>query len=80
MEEYNMSELKTTYEIKFPEMRTYWIVYTNKTDIFSYGWCEPDQEMTTGQPYLYQTTSEQEWVNELETEFNTNPFPEGELE
>ena len=74
-----MSEVKSTYEIKFPSKTTYFIAYTN-TDIFAYGIVTPEQEMTTGQPYLYQTTSEQEWVNELETEFNTNPFPEGELE
>jgi hypothetical protein len=43
------------HEIKFPTQDTYWIAYTN-TDIFGYGVCSPEQEMTTGQPYLYKTT------------------------
>jgi len=67
-------EYKATQNIEFPEVRTYWIAYTN-TEIFSYGYVDPDQELNSGQPYLYQTTNEDEWILELETEFNTNPFP-----
>jgi hypothetical protein len=70
-----MTSLKTTYEIKFPEQTTYFIAYTD-TQIFAYGIVEPNQEMTTGQPLLWTTLDETEWVNKLETEFNTNPFPE----
>ena len=74
MEGYNMSELKSTYEIKFPAQDTYWIAYTN-TDIFGYGVCTPEQEMVTGQPYLWTTLSKAEWVEKLITEFHTDPFP-----
>jgi hypothetical protein len=69
-----MSEVKSTYEIKFPSETTYFIAYTN-TDIFAYGIVTPEQEMTTGQPILWTTLSEAEWIYKLETEFNTNPFP-----
>jgi hypothetical protein len=69
MEEHNMNN-----EIKFPQQKTYFIAYTD-TDIFGYGWVDPDQEMTTGQPILWTTLSEEEWVYKLETEFDTNPFP-----
>jgi len=62
------------YEIKHPEQTTYWIAYTN-TDIFGYGICTPEQQMYSGQPFLWTTLSEEEWIYKLETEFNTNPFP-----
>lgn len=64
--------LRATHEIKYPTETTYWIAYTDNT-IFSYGECTPEQEMQTGQPYLYATTNREEWVNELITVFNTNP-------
>jgi hypothetical protein len=67
--------VKSTYEIKFPEQTTYFIAYTDNL-IFGYGIVEPTQEMTTGQPYLWTTLSEAEWVYKLETEFNTNPSNE----
>jgi hypothetical protein len=67
-----MSEVKSTYEIKFPSETTYFIAYTN-TEIFGYGIVTPEQEMTTGQPYLYQTTNREEWVQTLINDFNTNP-------
>ncbi len=70
----NTTMLKATHEIKFPEQTTYFIAYTN-TDIFGYGIVEPDQEMETGQPILWATLSEAEWIYKLKTEFNTNPFP-----
>ena len=70
-----MSELKSTYEIKYPEQTTYFIAYTN-TEIFAYGIVTSEQEMTTGQPILWTTFDEAEWVAKLESEFNTNPFTE----
>jgi len=62
-------------EIKFPEQTTYFIAYTSK-EIFAYGIVEPQQEMVTGQPILWTTLVEAEWIYKLETEFNTNPFPD----
>jgi hypothetical protein len=41
-------------EIKFPTQRTYFITYTD-TSIFNYGYVDPNQQMTSGQPELYQT-------------------------
>jgi hypothetical protein len=70
-----MSELKSTYDIKYPEQTTYFIAYTN-TEIFAYGIVTSEQEMTTGQPILWTTLDETEWVAKLETEFNTNPYAE----
>ncbi len=70
-----MSELKSTYEIKFPEQTTYFIAYTNN-EIFAYGIVEPEQEMTTGQPILWTTLSEAEWLYKLEHDFNVIPEPE----
>ena len=69
MEEFNM---KTTFEISFPTQTTYWIAYTD-SEIFAYGECSPEQQMTTGQPLLFSTTNREEWVNELVNNFNTNP-------
>jgi hypothetical protein len=56
-------------EIKFPTQRTYFITYTD-TSIFNYGYIDPDQQMTSGQPELYQTTDEQAWIVQLQTVFN----------
>ena len=56
-------------EIKFPTQRTYFITYTD-TSIFSYGYVDLDQQMTSGQPELYQTTDEQAWITQLQTVFN----------
>jgi hypothetical protein len=68
-----MSEVKSTYDIIYPEQTTYFIAYTD-TDIFAYGIVEPDQEMTTGQPILWTTLDKAEWILKLENDFNTNPF------
>lgn len=70
MGDYNM---KSTYEIKYPQQTTYFIAYTN-TEIFAYGIVTSEQEMTTGQPILWTTFDESEWVEKLENEFNTNPY------
>jgi len=61
-------------EIKFPTQRTYFITYTD-TSIFNYGYVDPDQQMTSGQPELYQTTDEKAWITELQTVFNTTYPP-----
>jgi hypothetical protein len=66
--------MKAVNEIKFPSETTYFIAYTN-TEIFGYGIVTPEQEMQTGQPILWTTLNEAEWIYKLETEFNTNPFP-----
>jgi hypothetical protein len=75
-----MSDLKATQNINFPEVRTYWIAYTN-TEIFSYGYIDPNQELNSGQPYLYSTTDEDEWILELRTEFGVlyPDLPSGEV-
>jgi hypothetical protein len=67
--------LKQTFEIKFPEEKTYWIFWTDKVSQFVYGWTEPTQVTDTSQPNWWTTTSEAEWIYKLETEFNTNLFP-----
>jgi hypothetical protein len=59
-------------QIKFPTQTTYFIAYID-SDIFAYGEISPKQQMTTGQPYLYQTTNREEWVDKLINDFNTNP-------
>lgn len=68
------------YEIKHPEQTTYWIAYTN-TDIFGYGICTPEQQLYSGQPYLWTTLSEDEWILELQTEFGVlyPDLPSGEV-
>ena len=68
--------LKQTFEIKYPSEKTYWIFWTDKVSQFVYGWTETTQQTDTGQPNWWTTTDEEEWVAKLETEFNTNPFPE----
>jgi hypothetical protein len=52
-------------EIKYPTETTYFIAYTNDR-ICAYGVVEPDQEMTSGQPNLYQTINKNEWFAELQ--------------
>jgi hypothetical protein len=66
----------STFEIKYPSEKTYWIFWTDKVSQFVYGWTETTQQTDTGQPNWWTTTDEEEWVAKLETEFNTNPFPE----
>jgi hypothetical protein len=66
MEDFKMNE------IKYPTQTTYFIAYTD-TLIFGYGIVTPEQVMDSGQPYLYTTLSEEEWLEELLTKFNTIP-------
>ena len=60
-------------EIKYPTEITYFIAYTD-TLIFGYGIVTPEQTMTSGQPLLYTTLIEADWLNELLTVFNTDPY------
>jgi hypothetical protein len=62
-------------EIKFPELKTYFIAYTDY-EVFGYGEVEPFQEMVTGQPNLYKTTNKEDYINELK-KFNVT-LPEEE--
>jgi hypothetical protein len=52
-------------EIKFPTQTTYFIAYTNDR-VCAWGEVQPSQEMTSGQPNLYQTISEEQWLAELQ--------------
>ena len=62
------------HEIKYPTQATYFIAYTDTT-IFGHGVVNPDQVMDTGQPYLWTSLSESEWLKELLNVFNTIPEP-----
>lgn len=64
--------MKAVNEIKFPSETTYFIAYTN-TEIFGYGIVTPEQEMQTGQPYLYKTIYKSLWLKKLKDEFNIIP-------
>ena len=59
-------------EINKPQETTYWIAYTD-SNIFAYGEVESTQQMTTGQPYLFQTTDRLIWISKLINDFNTDP-------
>ena len=59
-------------EIKYPKETTYFIAYTDTTT-FAYGIVNSDQVMDSGQPLLYTTLSEKEWLEELLTKFHTIP-------
>ena len=58
--------------INKPQETTYWIAYTD-SNIFAYGEVESTQQMTTGQPYLFQTTDRLIWISKLINDFNTDP-------
>jgi len=65
-------------EIKYPTETTYFIAYTDTTT-FGYGIVNSDQVMSSGQPELYTTLSEEEWLEELLTKFNTIPNNDDEV-
>ena len=69
-----MPELKTTFEIVYPQEKTYWIFWTDKVSKFVYGFTEPTQVTDTNQPNWWTTTDEQKWLDRLANEFNTNPY------
>lgn len=52
-------------EINHPIEKTYFIAYTNNR-VCAWGSVNPDQEMSSGQPNLYQTTNETQWLAELQ--------------
>jgi len=70
-----MSQQYPKQEIYYPEEKTYWIFWVNKTDNFSYGITETNQVTTGYRPYAWTTINEADWISKLETEFNTNPYP-----
>lgn len=62
--------MKTTHEIKSPEVLTYFIAYG---ETVAYGEVSPEQTMATGQPYLFQTTDKTEWLEKLLNDFDIEP-------
>lgn len=56
-------------QITFPQQTTYFICYVDN-QIFNAGVVEPNQEMISGLPYIYETTSKVDWLNEL-VNYNT---------
>lgn len=58
-------KFKIMKEIKYPIETTYFIAYTNNR-VCAWGLVNPDQEMSSGQPNLYQTTNETQWLAELQ--------------
>ena len=52
-------------EIKYPTETTYFIAYINDR-VCVWGLVNTDQEMSSGQPNLYQTTNETQWLAELQ--------------
>lgn len=55
-------------EIKYPNETTYYISYTNSR-VCSWGVVMTTQQMSSGQPNLYQTTNKTEWLAELQNYF-----------
>jgi hypothetical protein len=51
-------------EIKYPPLETYFIAYTNQR-LCAWGVVLPQEVMTSGQQYLFQTLNINEWYNEL---------------
>jgi hypothetical protein len=52
-------------QILFPSVLTYFIAYTDSKKC-AWGKVKPTQQMQSGQPKLYQTTVEGEWLAELQ--------------
>ena len=70
-----MTQQYTKQEIRYPKQTTYWIFWVNKTNDFDYGITEPYQITLGYRPFIWTTADEKEWIEKLETEFNTNPYP-----
>ena len=64
------------HEINYPTETTYFIAYTDTTTGVGYGIVHPDQCMETGQPNLWTSLSEAEWLKELKDVFNIIPDEE----
>ena len=61
--------------IKFPTQTKWFITYTDKDVIVSYGEVTPEQEMETGQPIMNVYDNEEEWLEVL-IENGIDPYPE----
>ena len=64
------------HEINYPTETTYFIAYTDINPNANYGIVHPDQCLVTGQPNLWTSLSEAEWLKELKDVFNIIPDPE----
>ena len=64
-----------TNSIKFPTQTKWFITYTDKDVIVSYGEVTPEQEMETGQPIMNVYDNEEEWLEVL-IENGIDPYPE----
>lgn len=64
-----------TNSIKYPTQTKWFITYTDKNVIVSYGEVTPEQEMETGQPIMNVYDNEEEWIEVL-IENGIDPFPE----
>jgi len=64
-----------TNSIKYPTQTKWFITYTDKDVIVSYGEVTPEQEMETGQPIMNVYDNEEEWLEVL-IENGINPYPE----
>lgn len=63
-----------THEIKYPTTPTYFIAYTD-TSKCAYGLIQSNQQMDTGQPQLWTSFDQAEWLEELKDVFNVVPEP-----
>lgn len=64
-----------TNSIKYPTQTKWFITYTDKNVIVSYGEVTPEQEMETGQPIMNVYDNEEEWIEVL-IENGIDPYPE----
>jgi len=64
-----------TNSIKYPTQTKWFINYTDKNVIVSYGEVTPEQEMETGQPIMNVYDNEEEWLEVL-IENGIDPYPE----
>tara|TARA_R100000654_G_scaffold24134_1_gene46844 strand:+ start:1008 stop:1226 length:219 start_codon:yes stop_codon:yes gene_type:complete len=64
------------HDINFPTERTYVIAYTNIDNTAYYTWVNPDQCFETGQPNLWTSLDETEWLEELNNVFGIVPDPD----
>lgn len=64
-----------TNSIKYPTQTKWFITYTDKNVIVSYGEVTPEQEMETGQPIMNVYDNEEEWLEVL-IENGIDPYPE----
>ena len=69
----------TIHEIKYPEKKTYWIFWVDKTTNFTYGFVDTDQVVEGYAEQTWTTTVESEWIDKLKTEFNTEVAVENKV-